>query len=240
VERTEDRFTDLIEMGLQRDRPGAVEILNVAKPGWGTGDQLDPIRDITARYGADEIVLCYVPNDVEELLPTTPDFDPTEPPQPVYFNPRSSALLEFLYYHMWVPRMATVQGYLDWLAAGFADEEIWRRHQQQLGAIVRYCRDHDIELRVAILPFIRVGGASYEPERVHDSLRQFFEGNGVEVVDLLPALRGFDRCDLTVNRHDAHPNERAHQLFADAIRTAFYGGSSAAPMTPSSVGRSAD
>ena len=42
------------------------------------------------------------------------------------------------------------------------------------------------------------------------------------MVDLLPTIAGRDPGDLVVNGHDAHPNEPANELFADAIWQAFY------------------
>jgi hypothetical protein len=37
------------------------------------------------------------------------------------------------------------------------------------------------------------------------------------VLDLEPVFREHPRENLTVNRYDAHPNERAHEIAADAI-----------------------
>ena len=39
---------------------------------------------------------------------------------------------------------------------------------------------------------------------------------------MLTTIAGITPKDLTVNSHDSHPNERAHELFAEAIWQAFY------------------
>lgn len=222
IERVENRFSDRIQAMFDRRSPGTVEVMNVAKPGWDTIAQLQPIKDMISVYGVDEIVLCYVANDIEKLLPTSPEFDPTRPPTPRWFNPDSSCLLGYLYYRIWVPHVPTVCGYHDWLAEGFADPQIWRLHQQQLGAIISHCKDQGVALRVLLLPFIRTGGEKFHIERIHATLHGFFELNETHVLDLLPVIAGHDPAELTVSSHDAHPNKLAHQLFADAIWEAFY------------------
>ena len=77
-------------------------------------------------------------------------------------------------------------------------------------------------LGVALLPFIQTAGEKYRPKHLHDMLGEFFKDQQVPVVDLLPTIAGRDRDELMVNRRDAHPNEQAHQLFAEAIWLGFY------------------
>ncbi len=226
-DQSRDRKGAVTTSDLSRDheeaaQPRSVEVMNVSKPGWDTGAQLQPVRDLIATYDVDEIVLCYVPNDIEKLLPISGDFNPILPPQPRLFNPDSSCLLDYLYRRLYLPRVATVRGYHEWLAEGFADDTIWRRHQRQLGAIMQHCREHGVTFRAALLPFLRTSGRKYQPKRLHDTLRRFLEANDVPVVDLLPAIAGADPSDLMVSTHDAHPNEQAHALFAQAIWHAFY------------------
>ena len=238
IERIEDRFPDRIQAKFNKS-PSAlrskapnrirensasspVEIMNVAKPGWGTGDQLQPITDMIDAYGADEIVLCYVPNDIEKLLPRSTAFDPIRPPELKLINPSTSCLVDYLFHRVVVPRIGTVRHYHDWLAEGFADPEAWRAHQQQLYAIIHICQERGVALRAVLLPYLRIGGEKFQPEPLHATLRGFFQANGVPVVDLLSTISDHDPADLVVNAHDAHPNEKANQLFADAIWRAFY------------------
>jgi len=188
IERTEDRFTDLLQARFDARNPGAVEVMNVAKPGWDTGEQIQPIRDIIARYSVDEIVLCVTPNDIEKLLPTSDGFDPTVPPQPSLFNTDSSCLVDYLYRRVYTPYARSVRNYHDWLADGYADPNLWRAQQRQFASIIRACDDDGAELRMVLLPFILTGGEKYDARTIHANIREFFELNGVQVVDLLPVL----------------------------------------------------
>lgn len=226
IKRVEDRFPDRIQAMFDQESTGKVEVMNVAKPGWDTGAQLQPIKDMIALYGVDEVVLCYVANDIEKLLPRSDEFDPIRPPEPRLFNPSMSCLADYLYHRVFVPRAPTVSGYHDWLAEGFADPAIWRRHQQQLYAIFHHCQARGITIRVVLLPFIRISGEKFQSARLHGILKRFFESNGAAVLDLLPAIEPWleagTESSLIVNSFDPHPNELAHRLFAEAIWQAFY------------------
>ena len=101
-----------------------------------------------------------------------------------------------------------------------------RAHQGQLRDIMTYCRGHGVILRVILLPFIRTSGDAFDSETIHGRVGQFLVTEGIEVLDLLPTIAGRDPADLVVNPRDAHPNELAHSLFAEAIRQAFYARSS--------------
>jgi len=224
IKRVEDRFTGILQAHFNERSPGAVEVLNVAKPGWNTGDELQPTWEMITRYGVDEVVLCYVPNDIEGLIPTTDDFNPTRPPDSVFFNLDTSCLLDYLYRRLYLPRLPTVRGFHDWLAEGYADERVWKAHQQQLYNIKRVCDDHGVTFRVALLPFIRIGGDKLRLDSLHALLGSFFQSNEIEYVDLLPTIQGIPAGTLVVNGVDAHPNEQAHRLFAEALWKAFYAG----------------
>lgn len=222
VEKPQDRFTDRLQVMFDAKAKGTIEVMNVAKPGWDTSAEIQPVKDMVVSFGVDEVVLCYVPNDIEKILPMLNGKNPTRPPEPKLLNLDTSCLLDFLYRRVWLPRVPTVAKYHDWLADGFADAEIWKRHQSDLGRIIAACKEKNVTLRVALLPFLHTSGEKYQAERLHQTLRAFFETNHVEVVDLLSAVAGRSAGELDVSRIDAHPNATAHALFAQTIQQAFY------------------
>lgn len=222
IEDVANRFPDRIQRRFDELAPDTVEIMNVAKSGWGTNKQLQPVRDMIAKYDVDEIVLCYVPNDIESLLPKSDEFNPIKPPDAVWFNLDASCLVDYLYRRVYLPRVPTVRDYHNWLADGFADQAVWREHQMQIDAIMRHCRENDVMFRAVLLPFTITSGEKYQADRLHNTLHRFFQANDVQVVDMLPMIRGIDPGDLVVNGADPHPNASAHALFAEAIWQAFY------------------
>ncbi len=212
-----DRFTNIIQHRFDQQTPGRVEVMNVAWGGWDSQDQLGAIRDLLTPYDVDEIVLCYVPNDIESLLPVDEKADPRKPRKSVYLNVESSFLVNHLYYRLFPPRLPEGVTYASWLADGYADQNIWAKQQQRLLAIIDLCRQRNIALRAALLSLLWPKGQGYDAPRLHAQLRDFFVKNGIPVIDLLPTLDGQASLRLVVNSRDPHPNELAHRLFADAI-----------------------
>lgn len=222
IAHPQDRFTDLLQARFDKRRLGAVEILNVAKPGWNTGDELLPIRDITTWYDVDEVVLCYVPNDIEGLAKKSEDFDPTKPPEVTLFNLDSSCVVDYFYRRIILPRLPAVRGFQDWLADAYADGPTLNRHLQQFAEIKRECDEAGADLRVVLLPFIKTSGKKLDLTKLYAKLGSSLDSIRVEHANLLPAIQGVSSSDLMVNTADAHPNEEAHRRFAQAIWSAFY------------------
>ncbi len=224
VDRVEDRFTDILGERLGRASVGRVEVLNVAKGGWGTQDQVQPIRDVIDELGVDEVVLCFLPNDIEKLVPKPEFGDPTSPPQQTFFNPESSWLFDHLYRRVYTPLLASVRNYHDWLASGYESPAVVAEELGYIDEIVEACRERNVRLRVALLPFIKTSGTAWSSSRIHTQVRGWFAERGIEVVDLLPVIEGHEPDALVVNSADAHPNVAAHRLFADRIWDAFFAG----------------
>lgn len=222
IERERDRFTNLIQAQFEALRPGRVEVMTVAWSGWDTGQQLEfAFGKILPQYQVDEVVLCYFPNDIERLLPVTENFNPIRHARCTWMNTDNSYLMDYLYHRVMVRLRPEVTHYFDWIAQGYADPVIWQQQVQRLGQMAAWCRDHGAAFRVALLPFVKTSGMRYRTEEIHARICAEFEGLGVPVVDLAPALAPYNPDEMIVNRHDHHPNERAHALYAEAIWTAF-------------------
>jgi hypothetical protein len=72
-------------------------------------------------------------------------------------------------------------------------------------------------LRVVIFPFLHDQGPRYPFAATHEKLVGHCRDAQIPVLDLEPVFRPRAGEDLTVNRFDAHPNERAHAIAAEAI-----------------------
>lgn len=217
IENPGDRFGDLIQARFDATSPGLVETMNVAKPGWGTIDQIPPLASMIDAYDIDEVVLCHVPNDIEKLLPTTDEFNPIRPPSPGFINLDSSPLLDYLYRRIYLPRVPTVHGYHDWLAEGYDDAAVWSRQRQNFQEMAEVCRERGVKFRVALLPFLCTQGSRFQQQEIQKLVRLHFEANQIEVIDLSEAVQHRPAAELVVNSVDAHPNELAHRLFADKL-----------------------
>ncbi len=72
---------------------------------------------------------------------------------------------------------------------------------------------------LAILPVLPEGewGQRYRFLELHEQVAAEGRAHGFEVIDLLPVLEPRDPGEIRVSAEDFHPNERGHQLIADAL-----------------------
>lgn len=217
IKRVENRFTDLLQAKFDQQLPGKVEVMNVSKPGWDTRSQLQPVKEMIEQYDVDEIVLCYVPNDIEGLIPVSKEFNPTRPPDWQLINLDSSCLVDYIYRRVYLPRLPTVKGYHDWLAEGFADENILRQHHQQIDQIIQFCKERHVVMRAIILPFICTNGEQFKKNDIYNTMKIYFDEQQVTSINLHDAILEKSPEELMVNALDAHPNEKAHKVFSEFI-----------------------
>jgi hypothetical protein len=109
-----------------------------------------------------------------------------------------------------------VRNYFSWLRDGYTGE-IWAKQRARLDELIRWCKEEKADLAVAVFPFLNDLGPGYTFENAHKVLMDYFQERGVPAIDLLPVFRQHASEGLTVNPFDAHPNERAHRIAADAI-----------------------
>lgn len=221
VEDVADRFTDRLQAKFEQQNR-AVEVMNVARPGWGTGDHVQRLPDILERFSPDEVVLGYVLNDIEDLVPRPEGSNPTRPPEPQWFNPDTSCFVDFLWRRVWLPRMPSVSGYQEWLAGGYADAAVWSSQCERLLKLRDMCMERGATFRVAILPYLREGSGQAGEAAIRAQVADALRSVGVEVLDLKAAIATVRAAALTVNAGDAHPNARAHELFAEEIWKSWY------------------
>lgn len=217
-----DRFTDRLQAKFDSRSPSSIEVMNVAWAGWNSRDQLDFISNRLLAYELNELVLCYLPNDLEHLVPQPKDIDLRIAPKSWAINTEASFLLDWFYYRIVVPRMMSRTNYLAWLAAGYRDPEILRQQEATMADLARTCRKRGIRLRAVIFPFLAGDMSGYDAEYVHRVVTGLFQSQGIPVIDLLPAAALKSEDNLILGHYDPHPNEAAHALFADEIWRAYY------------------
>ena len=110
-----------------------------------------------------------------------------------------------------------VKSFFDWELEAYTDPRIWSVQCERFRTIAETCRRASIRLDVVIFPFFTGWGAGYRFGPAHEALAKAWKDAGIDVIDLSDAYRGIPGEDLMVNRYDAHPNERAHEIAARVI-----------------------
>jgi hypothetical protein len=221
VRRVADRFSDRIARELETASPGRVRVFNTGLPGMsivGLADALVPafIRD---GIPMDVLVYVFVPNDIEKFDERTTQYcQAQQASEPRFFLWRETYFYNWLYVRVRGMLSANQGDYYGYLAEAYTGEP-WRPFTAKLDHLQDQCAAGGIELRVVIFPFLNGLGEGDPFAPAYDRLLAHCQQTKLPCLDLRPALLPHVGEGLMVSRFDAHPNERAHQIAAEAIFT---------------------
>ena len=213
-----DRLTERLQAILDgRPGPGRSEVWNLGIVGTETGEHDAIVRNLLGRTPVDRVVLVYCLNDISHQLPKERHVDRDAMPRAWSLPRTTSFLLDQLWFRFVLACRPDVGQYYDFVEEAYADPGVWARQQQRFESIAATCRGSSAGLDVVVFPFVGRWGPDYRFHAAHDALTAAWTALGARVVDLRTTYQGMDAEDLVVGRYDAHPNERAHALAAEAI-----------------------
>ena len=129
---------------------------------------------------------------------------------------RKSYMLNLCYHHYIASRDPYLGNYCSFVREAYRGA-IWEQQQERLKALRDLVQAHGGHLAVVTFPFLHALGPDYEYRSIHDQLNRLWLELGVPHLDLLSVYERLPSRQVTVNRYDAHPNEYANQLAADAM-----------------------
>ncbi len=203
--------------------PAQVAVETVCRPGWGTVQEVEALRRELARRDYDLVVLGYVLNDAEppagELLKRLQA--PLERRSPrglargLY---RGSALFRLSWERLENSRQR--RSFIRYYRQLYGAQPGWNGARQALDDLHDLAGRHGVPVVVAVFPvFDGPLDERYPYRELHHRVAREAADRGFGVVELLPAYRRVDPRRLAlVPFTDAHPNELAHRLAAEAIR----------------------
>ncbi len=219
IKRMDDRFSNRVAEWLNEKAPGQYVVANVGDPGLETSQIESLAAGVMLKMQADVSMFIYVYNlnDIEGYM----DLAGQKPLEGIYtagpqfFLFRDTYLLNWLYF-----RFRQFQGrnnrYFDKLAASY-QTEAWDGLRAKLAQLDRECKQQHVELRMVIFPFLHdLKG----PDAFHEArarLADFCKSEKIPLLDLDPIFRQHAGENLMVSRFNAHPNERAHAIAAEAM-----------------------
>ena len=212
IRNVEDRFANII----RRLHP-EWEVHVVAQPGLDTSNEVEAVHNLVVsnHYQLDLVVLVYNMNDIGEVMPRwIAEYKKliADPFRKSWLC-RNSYFIN-LYYVRWeVRRNAFFDHYFEEVRAAY-EGPIFARHRIALTAMCNMTVIRGGRLAVVTFPFMDVGR---QFEFAHTRMDRFWQEHGVPSLDLLPVFSNLPPATITVNAHDAHPNEHAHALAAEAI-----------------------
>ncbi len=97
------------------------------------------------------------------------------------------------------------------------EPEAWRPSEEALVAIAREVREKGCRFVLVILPMIWQINGDYPFVDAHRHIRETAAEHGIEVIDMLPFLRGYTDAQLMLHPHDRHPNATYARVVAENL-----------------------
>jgi lysophospholipase L1-like esterase len=229
---------------------GPTEVINFGVSGYNTVQELATLREIAARYRPDLIVVGFVLNDVERMLPAKKaQAAGAWSPLAAHNSLKRHSML----YRYLAPKVGAVFalfgaryafGVTHNLIDSYSEASPgWADARRALLGIAGEARRLQAGMLVVVFPMM-VDFRSYPLDHAHRAVMRFCQENGIEALDLLGRFRNENAAALAVFL-DGHPNARAHQIFADEIYAYLARATPAARSVPvggeaNTAGRSAD
>ena len=224
ITNIDDRFTDRIAKWLEEKKPGKYVVANYSSPGLETSQIEANIKALFKKqYDVNMVVYVYNLNDIEGYAPKTMEqLQQINTAEPRNFLLRDTYLLNWLYFRYVQFKFAKGTNYFESLAQAY-DGEPWTGTattsglRAKLAQLRRECAENNVDFRIVIFPFVQSLGKDDIFRDARAKIVDFCKSEKVPVLDLQPILNEHAGEKLEVSRFNAHPNERAHAIAAEAI-----------------------
>ena len=209
----EDRFANQVRY-LRPD----YEVHALAELGWDTGMELELTEFLpNSGYQTDIVVLVYCLNDISDITPAWQTVLDR-----IYNGPKQGFLATHSYLFNTISARSRMAGepeivnYYSFVRKAYTGA-IWKQQQQRLKDYHKAVTRSGGELYVVTFPFLHALGLDYDYLDVHKQLDEFWGDLKVPHLDLLEVYDDQNSDELVVSTRDAHPNEKAHGMAAQAI-----------------------
>jgi GDSL-like Lipase/Acylhydrolase family len=212
--RLEDSWPQQLERELAAVRGTPVEVINAGFTNRSatTEDFAPWVESDGIALQPDVVVLGFCLNDMHPNLPMLGYLVPR--PEPPLFG--WSAILKHVQ-AMAAQRVAKARPYDASEILRTRGDIHWVKSQTAMREMQRHLSDAGIRFVVVIQPMITRLGDDYPYVRLHDMVREFCAGAGIECLDLLPRFLGREAEDLWVHATDQHPNHEGQRIIAHGI-----------------------
>ncbi|MBL4707889.1 MAG: SGNH/GDSL hydrolase family protein, partial [Flavobacteriales bacterium] len=218
VEKVDDRFGNR----LRKMYPN-MEVHIIAANGSSSGSQLITLNKLIKQdYQFDIVLLAYCLNDIDYFIPRgKKNYSEIQAfNKNLSFIERNSYFINFFSFRLFALMNPKMQGYTNFVLDAYKDQ-IWENQKLALRKMIDLVKGQNAVMMVVTFPFLQTEIENYSFLPVHHKLQAFWKDQRILHIDLLETYRPYLGEELTVNKYDAHPNEFAHQLAADAISNYF-------------------
>jgi hypothetical protein len=203
------------------------QVMNMGVPGRSTNQEVDLIKEQSARFDPDLIILGYCLNDAENRGGMA-EVNAMRDKLTVRHFEKGTGLSGFLYDRSSLYRLIshrvfnfqTYRGQIEYTQWLYREEYSgWQLTRDALLELGEFSRSGGVPVIVMIFPLFSFGlDESYPFSDIHRRLHETLEAARLSCIDLFDAYRGLDRNILeAVPFDDAHPSDTAHRIAAETL-----------------------
>lgn len=214
-----DRFSNRLARELEMQQPSSWQVNNTGICGWDLREIFNLVNDwIIERVKIDVLVYVFVLNDIEHFDERTNDYyQQLTALEPKWWPLRETYFYNQMYYRVQALLRSESIGYYDYLNEAYAGPP-WGRFTAKLDELQSLCERNGIELKIVAFPFLHDQKGENPFSQAMIQLRDYADDRNIPFQDLTPVFAAANES-LTVNRYDAHPNTRANELAAEAMKS---------------------
>ncbi|MBI2442321.1 MAG: SGNH/GDSL hydrolase family protein [Candidatus Levybacteria bacterium] len=228
IKNTEDRFSSILEKKL-RGSGRNVEVYNLGKSGYDTWNEIDEFRKVKDMH-FDIVVWQYFLNDAQPKASTGTKVLIRQQKQSDLAREITSKSF-FLDYLYWRLEAKYDEAFLELRQVdidSYRDTKNFARHKNDVETFSKILKEDNRKAIVLLLPFFKFLPDNPLSDK-YDEIKKMFTGNGLEVIDVYPAVKKMHASDVVVSRYDYHPNEKIQVIIADLLYAKL------APVIPASM-----
>lgn len=225
VRKGEDRFSDLIEARLQREKPGGYKyhVYNAGVSSTEPRDWAGYLQQLLPLYRPDYVIAVFFLRDGTDLCTSLRCLEKliTDIKHKYTDNPfyRHTSIGR-LWGDFRVTRRFSSE-YRDAILNAYTGDptqrSTWTEQQRYLLAMRDMCEQHGIPYHLIIFPMLLDLESGYRFQTAEDEISRFATQNRIPVYSLLPGFLGLQSSSLWVSRNDQHPNEKGHAIAAETL-----------------------
>ena len=217
-----NRFSDLVEDRLNRERPGLFHVYNAGIPASSPENWFRALKKLMPDYRPDLVLAVFFLRGgiaigtslrfhEERINSLKARYD-------AGLLSRHSKLVAAI-----GDRLAT-RDFTEWYLNQFhlaylgdlRQTGMWRFQQGRLAKIKRYCERRGVQFRMSIFPLLYELN-DYEFDSVEREITRFADSAGIPIMSLTPGFLGRNERELWLSPSDQHPNERGHAIAAETL-----------------------
>jgi len=217
----EDRFSNRLRVDLDDEYPNRFLVSNISNVGkdliWGELVMQHVFKD---NHKVDTVIYVMCLNDIETFDKRTDKYyEKLAKHNPEFFLFSKTYFFNMAYFRFKQYTLPDVRGYYSSLSDYF-DSDAFRKMKNKIDKVDRLCKDNGAELQLVVFPFLHNLGPNYPFHAAHEKIVGHCKDAGIRIVDLESTMSDHRDEYLVVNQFDAHPNKRANEIAAKAIREA--------------------